>query len=300
MPFLTDSSFNTPLSQLFGQEEIYEPKAFNLTNANERDKHVHFYPEKHIYTFDDEPMISVSSLITQLFPGFDSRKAAARKATSSCPMDKILEEWESQGAEARDAGTFMHLQIEQSLLGLPVEHEFTFNYSGRYVNSSKKIDISHELHLFEEFREERKPESFRTEWRICDEVNGVAGTIDYLTKDKEGNYRMCDWKRSNKIGFESVGGFCVERNNRFGRRAFPPLDHLDDTVFNHYCLQQNLYRYILREHYGIELCEMYLVVLYPTNVNYNCVEIPVMEEETRFLLNYARENKSQILGLGAY
>lgn len=271
-----------------GEEERCELTAFNLENKHVRDEHIHFYPEKHVYTFDAQPLISVSSLIAKLFPEFDSAKAAARKATPDCPKEKIMEEWNKQGQEARDAGTFMHRQIELALLGQPVETAFHFAYQGKYVRDEKRVDISRELHMFEQFRAERRLASYRTEWRIYDEVHGIAGTIDYLTKDAEGVYRMFDWKRTGKMGYEGSQGFSVTKFNKFGRHAFPPIAHLDDTVYTHYCLQQNLYRYILKEHYGIGLAEMFLVVLYPSNSSYHLVEIPVMEEEARRLLDYAR------------
>ena len=279
--------------ETLGKEECGEPKAFNLEHAHELDSHVHFFPEKHIYTFDNQLQISVSSLISECFPVFDCERKAERLSSPSHSKEQILEEWESQGKEARDTGTFMHQQIERKLLGLQEERSFSFQYNGAYVKCQKEIGISHELSVFDEFLQGECPLSYRTEWRICDEEHGVAGTIDYLATDAEGYFIMYDWKRSNKIGYEGVREFVVQRDNKFGRQALGRLSHLGDTAYMHYCLQQNLYRYILKRHYDIELAHMYLVVLHPANVNYHCVEVPPMDAETQILLEYALEKNSE-------
>jgi len=256
---------------------------FNLTNRHERDAHVHFYPENHTYTFDDIPADPVSTIIASWFPAFDPERNAARKATPDHPKEQYLEEWASRGSEARTVGTFMHAQIEQSLLGQPYDDVCPFSYHGAFVNMEKKIRIDRELSAFRRFMEERNPIPYRTEWSICDEIHHIAGTIDLLARNEAGEFIMYDWKRSNKIGTVEKNGFQVCRQNSFHRHAHGLLAHLDDMPYNHYCLQQNLYRYILKEHYGITLAGMFLVVLHPDYSTYHCVSVPVMESEVRII-----------------
>ena len=54
--------------------------------------------------------------------------------------------------------------------------------------------------------------------------------------------------------------------------------NLPDTAFYHYCLQQNLYRYMLETHYGIRVRGMNLVVLCPDYPTYYVAQVPRMEE----------------------
>jgi len=53
---------------------------------------------------------------------------------------------------------------------------------------------------------------------------------------------------------------------------------LPDTAFYHYCIQQNLYRYMLESHYGIKIKAMNLVVLCPEYPTYFVAEVPKMDE----------------------
>ena len=256
---------------------------FNLAHAHERDAHVHFFPDTHAYTFDDTPAEPVSTIIASWFPTFDAARSAERKGTPEHPKEKYLEEWAARGNEARAIGTFMHAQIEQSLLGKPCSDVCPFSYHGIFVNTEKEIHINRELDAFRRFMEDKKPIPYRTEWSICDEVHHIAGTIDFLTQNEAGEYIMYDWKRSNKIGLVGKEGFQVCSKNNYHRHAHGLLAHLDDMPYNHYCLQQNLYRHILRQHYGIELAGMYLVVLHPDYDTFHCVPVPVMEAEVRII-----------------
>ena len=54
--------------------------------------------------------------------------------------------------------------------------------------------------------------------------------------------------------------------------------NLPDTPFYHYCMQQNLYRYMLETHYGIKVRGMNLVVLCPDYPTYFVAQVPKMDE----------------------
>jgi hypothetical protein len=64
----------------------------------------------------------------------------------------------------------------------------------------------------------------------------------------------------------------------FGGRMSKGGITLPDTIFYHYCLQQNLYRYMLEEHYGIRIKAMNLVVLHPDYPTYFVASVPKMDE----------------------
>jgi hypothetical protein len=53
---------------------------------------------------------------------------------------------------------------------------------------------------------------------------------------------------------------------------------LPDTSYYHYCMQQNLYRYMLEKNYGIRVRAMNLVVLCPEYPSYYVAQVPKMDE----------------------
>jgi hypothetical protein len=108
----------------------------------------------------------------------------------------------------------------------------------------------------------------------------VAGTIDSLfKKQNKDEYVMLDWKRSKKIIIDG-------RPRIFGYGyALSELRTLDNSSYNRYCLQQNIYKYIIESEYGMKISSMKLVVLHDNNPTYYVIDVPLMEKETKIVLN---------------
>ena len=64
------------------------------------------------------------------------------------------------------------------------------------------------------------------------------------------------------------------------------MPFLADTTFNHYALQVSIYRFILAEHYGINVGRAFLGVFHPDMPRHYCVELPYLRKEVETLLNY--------------
>ena len=100
---------------------------------------------------------------------------------------------------------------------------------------------------------------------MYDDDAKIAGSIDMVYENPDGTLSIYDWKRSKNI----------TRINNFNKFAIPPLIcHLPDSNYWHYALQLNVYRKILKDIYNINVKELWLVVLYPDNSNYEKEEIP--------------------------
>lgn len=249
---------------------------FNLQNIHLRDSRIKFYPEPHIYTIDNTPAPSISTIIAKFFPEFDIEHWSRIKAIEKVKAENqdlselniqktarlIRKNWEDKGKEAANKGTFLHEQIESYYL-------------------QQHYERTDEFHLFESFINDHiniKP--FRTEWRVFDEKYHIAGTIDLIAKNING-YEIYDWKRSKKV----ISLFTSEaiKNNKW-QRGVGNLSHIDDTSYNRYCLQQSLYKYILEKNYEIKISKMYLIVLYPEYDNYYKVEVPYLKNEIEYIL----------------
>jgi hypothetical protein len=248
---------------LIGEVDNKKSIAFNLENAHSRDKRIKFYPEPHVYTIDNTPTPSASTIIAKFFPEFDSVYWSNRKAPElGMTPDEVALMWRTKGETAAKDGTFMHEQIE--------------NF---YLN--QKYEKPEEFHLFESFvKENNHIKPYRTEWRIFDEHHHIAGTIDLISKNGDG-YEMYDWKRSKKV-VNSLNGELI-KNNPF-QKGVGQLSDIDDTSYNRYCLQQSLYKYILEKNYGLKVSKMYLIVLYPEYDKYYKVEVPYFKDKVEYIL----------------
>lgn len=242
----------------------------------ERDAHIQFYPQEHIYLYNgQEQLIPVSSVISCFFKPFDSFYWSEYKANQRhVPQGQVLEEWDAKGACSRDVGTFMHLQIENYYKGLPYQQEYSFKYNGKYICLNEQINLEIEYGQFMEFMKHHEFTPFKTEWAIYDEELKIAGTIDMI--HRRGNvFDIYDWKRSHRI--VDLLGNPITKND-YGEKGLGELCQIDDTPYWHYCIQQNLYRYILEKNYGIKIEKMYLVVFCDDTYQYNKLDVPYMDE----------------------
>ncbi|MBO7240789.1 MAG: hypothetical protein J6V23_09985 [Bacteroidaceae bacterium] len=243
----------------------------------EQDGKLSFNEEAHRYTLDGVEFRSVSNVVGMFFKEFDAVAISLKKCCGNeVEAAKLREVWESKGAVASQAGTFLHKQIEDYLNGKKTPDLLcNVNYNGNYVKCSDTIDISREWSYFKAFERNTVYHPFRTEWRIYDADARIAGTLDFVCECGDGTYEIYDWKRSNKI-------FPDERNP--WANGLNGLEHLTDTSYTHYCLQQNLYRYMLEKNYGIKVSRMNLVVLHPELSTFKVVPVPPMERELDIIL----------------
>lgn len=228
-----------------------------------------FDEKSHVYAKDEtgnSEYISVTTLIERFFP-FDLKRYIERKAEEENRTEEdVLDEYLLMRDEAAEKGTFLHNQIEN------------------FLKKTKFDQDSKEFALFLDFYnkeiKERNLVFFDAEKMIFSDKYNVAGTIDCLFK-KESNdeYVMLDWKRSKKLIIDG-------RPRIFGYGyALSELNTLDNSSFNRYCLQQNIYKLIAETEYGMKISSMKLVVLHENYSDYHIVDVPTMKREASIILN---------------
>lgn len=242
----------------------------NEKNAHCRDALIHFDPEQHVYTLNGRELESVTTLVESCFERFDADYWARRK----CPEDpeSLKKQWEDKAREARDLGTRMHERIESHYLGLPADPE-----AGSDPTFRRFLDFSREFRLT----------PYRTEWRIFSERYGIAGTLDFLAVTPDGRFIIYDWKRSTKV-VDADGRIIT---NRYPKYALRPLNSLPDTVYYHYALQVSIYRFILAEHYGINVDSAFLGVFHCDLPRHFRVSLPYLRDEVATLLESRSANR---------
>ncbi len=243
---------------------------FNELNSHTRDHNVDFNQEAHIYTIFGQEYLSVTSLINQFFPQFNTQYWAEKKAQRlGVSPETLLEEWRQKGEAASIQGTLLHSNIEKYLLGEVHGEEGAFP-------------------LFLKFRKDHPTLlPYRTEWAIYDEEYEIAGTIDFL-ESHGGKYDMYDWKCSTKL--LSDNGTIIKEHH-FHETGLQPITHLDNTPYHHYALQQSMYRYILEKNYNIPLRSCSLVVLHPNYKNYHIIKLPYLYKEVKAMLDKYKKKK---------
>ena len=86
-----------------------------------QDGRLSFNEEQHLYTLDGTEMRSVSNVVGMFFREFDAVGVSLKKCYGNeVEAAKLREVWESKGAVASQAGTFLHKQIEDGIKELIV------------------------------------------------------------------------------------------------------------------------------------------------------------------------------------
>lgn len=255
-----------------------------LCNKNKHpfDSRITFQDYGHIYYIDgdNKDLISCTTFIHKFFSSFDSDTVINNILKSSnyllnpeykyygMTSSQIKDAWEVKRNDAADAGTNLHLDIEHYYNNLPVSNDSTeFTYFLNFFNDHK-----------DQFQ------IYRTEWMIFTELLKITGSIDAVFMNVDGTLSLGDWKRTKEIKYI---GFNDEK-------GIYPFDELNDCNYCQYSLQLNLYRIILEKFYNFKVKEMFLVVLYPDNKNYEKIIVDRMDKEAEWLLDFRRKELTDL------
>nr|QFG73656.1 MAG: hypothetical protein [Megaviridae environmental sample] len=171
--------------------------------------------------------------------------------------EAIKKQWDDLGKEASNLGSIMHLNIE------------------KHYNEHPYEDDSPEFKMFLQFAQDYKHlKPFRTEMIVFSEYYMLAGSIDMIFEDQEGNLLVYDWKRSKEFKYE----------NRW-QKGNSILSYLDDCNITHYTLQLNAYKFFIEKYYHRKVTDMCLVRCHPNLETYDRVPVPNMQKEIHMMLD---------------
>ena len=243
-----------------------------VINRHVNDQYVSFRAIDHRYFYKDITMArSVTGIVKRYFEKFDSiaavnsmmngpnwpRPQYTHNDGTPLSSSEILSKWDEDGELARNKGTWMHFQIER--------------YLNELQSSMDDVETKQFLSFHREVICANNITPYRTEWCIVAPDLELGGSVDFVGRCSDGRFVLIDWKRSSKV----VTGM----HTSYGKYAKPPVSHLPDCIGSLYILQLNMYRYILRKYYDIDVSRMILASFHPDLEDYFMVEVPVLDSE---------------------
>lgn len=177
----------------------------------------------------------------------------------------IVSLWSELGKAASERGTYVHLQCELHCNGESFDEEAT--EVQQYISFRKTFP---------------NLTPYRTEWSVFAKTGMyiVAGQIDAVFKDADGEYHMIDYK---------CCAHALSSNNPFGKKGTGAFREVPDTPWGHYACQQNIYRYILECHYGIRLKSAQLLRVHSSIAEFELVDVPDLRSSVAELFDHLRE-----------
>ena len=272
--YLEIHSFNKRMSnkEVVVNEQEYEAIETNIQRTPFKDIQEKFDKDLHKYFHPNDKTgnaeyISVTTLIERFFQ-FDILRYIQREAEKlNRDEEELFIEFQALRDEAAVLGTELHLQIENYYTKKPFDDSLQ---EFKYFLAFEKEKIIPKKLIFAE-----------AEKKVFYSKFNVAGTVDCLYKSSDGNYVMVDWKRSKKL--------IVQGTNQPDKRGFQieieGLTNLTNCSYYRYCIQQNMYKYILEKKYNIVISDMILAVLHEKYLNYHTIKLPEMINETEIIFN---------------
>jgi len=191
---------------------------------------INFVDDGHYYLdANGQHYTSVTQLVKRCFPAFDKdtilKRVAEREGES---QQTILDRWAAEGREACTFGTRVHEVAEYAV---------TDGAAGTLHTPQNEKERSAFALAWDHAKTLRSDMKIvGAEAIVFSPRYALAGTIDLLAMAGDTLY-ILDWKTNKKI----------RQTNDFGGRGLGELQHLHDCNFEHYALQLNIYRRMLRQ-----------------------------------------------------
>lgn len=185
-----------------------------------------FDEKYHSFFMEDDPyrkLVSVTTLINKFFPVFDTETISKKYAKKhNLNQNDVKKMWKEKGLESSFWGNRCHNYADALIRSEPVEQALDQREAMRFSYVKREIKTIM-----------RSRAIIGSEVIIASPEYGIAGVVDLIER-KNNILFIEDWKTSETI----------KMSNIFQKGCYP-VEHLEDTNYNHYMLQLNIYLFIL-------------------------------------------------------
>ena len=241
-------------------------------NRHIRDSSIVFDKDTHSYCVNgDLYRDSITSFVKTFFDDFNAQSV----------LDKNYDRWQEQGHRIYNFMTkeeILNYWSEKSRVALVLGDKLHNNIENFYNKQVYEKEFLAKSHFLSFEREHSQYNVYRTEWVIYDDYHKIAGTLDMLY-EKNDKFYLYDWKRVRDI-----------KRSKYFKKALHTIDHISDNNYWRYSLQLNMYRYILKLCYDIEVEGMFLVSFHEDNTEYKKIPVECLEKEINAMLQYRLKN----------
>ena len=241
-----------------------------------------FFEEDHHYECNGKRVgISVTRLIEEYSNPFDQQAIAEKVALrDNKDITQVLQEWEYKNKFACEKGHFAH-EFTQSLWSGIIYQENIKSGLEDIKTPLNKIK-QQAINFYNDFKD--KFIHIQDEQLVGSEEYNICSAVDHLFLDKNGNVWLIDYKTNSILkGYNDD-----EKNRRYTKKMLIPLQNLKDDSLNHYYLQLSIYKYLIEKYTNIKIYKTMIVYMSENVENYELIETPYLENETKEILEIRR------------
>ena len=236
-----------------------------------------FFEEDHHYEYKGQRVgIGVTTFYAQYENEFNAEEVAEKVALKEGKtIQEVLDEWEYKNQFACVKGSTCHEIAQSQWSGKGFIYDY-FDSSSEYIKAVGKITKQTD-NFHEDYKD--RLEHLYDEFVIGSEEYDIASAIDHLFINKlTGGLVLVDYKTNIDI----------YKSDKYAKDMKVPLQHLKDTVYNHYSLQLSIYKFIVEKYTDLKIEEMFIVWFSENNDNYEIIEIPYLKNEVKLILENRR------------
>lgn len=244
-----------------------------LAKLNEAFHDFVFYPTDHHYEYKGKRVgISVTRLIEEYTQPFDAETIAQRVALKrGVSTQEVLDEWQQKNEWSCEKGSLGHEHVQLNWEDL--YHPIWFDDEEKRIIINK-IFIQGD-NFYNDYKD--KLELIANEYVVGTMDFDVASAIDALFVNKAtGGLVLVDYKTNSDI----------HKNEKYAKFMQAPLQHLKDTILNHYNLQLSIYKFLVEKYADVKVDEMFIVYMSENIDNYEIISVEYLEKEARELLEW--------------
>jgi len=250
-----------PNTQLELFEKEYEKMSYDFSNLK-RSNHpsgeiIVFEDKRHVYYVESDDSID-----------FSARYAMKH----GLEQEDVKKMWKENGRRAAEEGTAVHQYMEDLFFG---KDPMVSLYNDRVADLQRKGFEFFYNNLIKNY------ELVDAEKVIASIDLRIAGMVDLIGINKStGALALLDYKTNKSLKFENPW-----------QTGLGPLLHLQDTNYNHYCLQLSLYQFIMEREgyldaYNATEAEPERVVIHINESEVRCYNTPCMKKEIEKMCDF--------------
>lgn len=250
-----------------------------------------FFEEDHHYECNGKRVgISVTRLIEEYSNPFDQQAIAEKVALrDNKDITQVLQEWEYKNKFACEKGHFAHEFAQSLWSGIIYQENIKSDLKDIKTPLSKIKQQA--TNFYNDFKD--KFTHIQDEQLVGSEEYNICSAVDHLFLDENGNVWLIDYKTNSILkGYNDD-----EKNRRYTKKMLIPLQNLKDDALHHYYLQLSIYKYLIEKYTNIKIYKTMIVYMSENVENYELIETPYLENETKEILEIRRVKDMNGMGV---
>lgn len=239
-----------------------------------------FHEEGHKYLHPNgDQLISCTTLLKDYFIPFPKDAAAKFAKKHGRTIEDVQAEWDWKRNLGNEIGSWLHIQLENQLNNKIPDLSYLLTKSSTPEKQKAKDEYiaNYKIQIKKYLEFVKDMNYLGSEIIVGNKKN--AGQIDTLFSEC-----IHDFKNDKEINFEGYS-YINWKGEKITKKMLPPFQDLDDCNWNKYCLQVNLYHFLLPKEIQNIFTEPHKIIKFDRySEDFTVYDIPDMQDRIKQIM----------------